>query len=222
MLSSGRISAPFSILIVIAFVTVAVLFWWTNTVFSILLLLGAVLLFVDVCCGACTGRITAQQFIPKEMRAARQRVPRGRDYSEEFEISLEKSRRDIPGAMAPIEIPVDVIYSLSKGEARQLQRAGVSLLSDVLDLGPDPVAEAAGVSSEKALNWVADARCILRGVNIDTVQELADANPSKLVQDLMDMIHMDEITGLPEGYEVTLKMAKHWVLSARKLLSREQ
>ncbi|MGY5852998.1 MAG: DUF4332 domain-containing protein [Candidatus Thorarchaeota archaeon] len=222
MLSSGRISAPFSIVIAIALVTVAVLFWWTNTVFSILLMLGSILLFVDVCCGACTGRVSAQQFIPKEMRMARRSAPRGRDYTEEFEISLEKSRRDISGAMAPIEIPVVVIYSLSKGEARQLQRAGISLLSDVLDLGPDPVAEASGVSSEKALNWVADARCILRGANIDTVQELADANPERLVQDLMELIHMDGLTGLPEGYEVTLKMTKHWVMSARKLLSREQ
>ncbi len=209
--SSNLVVCSISIILIIG----TYLLWWINTVFAVLLLIGATFLILGTMCNVCT------QGIGGRMAGTGVGVQRRRSLSRVFEDEMVRQRRSIPSQMDPSllpkEIPLDVLDGPTSRQIDTLMRVGVATISDLIYFGAESIVDVCDVELKIAQNWVADAKGIFEIAGIKTLDELAGTDPGVLAEQLLDAAETG-IFEIPERYVISIEKTSHWIDTAVNML----
>ncbi len=212
------------IVLVIAGITVWVLLPWMFTIAMVLLVTGIVLLIIVLAWYLCRGRVETKP------------TPKPKATAEEVMVIAAKPvagpEEFVPAVTYPSpgkkQLPIETIEGIGKAYGDKLRKGGIEWVEDLAHADPGKVSKLGDISDMIAKKWIAmarltwlddvseeDAETIVLGANITSIEQLAEANP----EDLYNQVSTAEKFGrvqVPKGYSITKAMVEKWITSAKK------
>jgi hypothetical protein len=128
------------------------------------------------------------------------------------------------------DLPIETIEGIGKTYGLELRTAGIVTVEDLLSADPENVAKICDVGVEVAEKWIAmgrftwldtvseeDAEAIVAVSDIQTLEDLAQAEPIDLLEKIKAAIATDRVR-VPAGYIFTLEMVRKWINEAKNLV----
>lgn len=125
------------------------------------------------------------------------------------------------------ELPIETIEGIGPKYGALLREKGIETVAELVVALPNSIAEICSVDEAQAQRWVAmsrfcwldsiseeDAEAIVYGGGILDLQELADANAAKLLDEIKTAVSLGHVR-IPADYTFTLDMVKAWINEAR-------
>jgi hypothetical protein len=216
MYSKLRSSKLFILAISILFIVGAYVLWWENTVVAVLFLMGATFLIVGIICNCCAFSMSERM-----MNARGQYVQGGRVISfgrrEEKPKPRQQVIKPMDTSLLPHDIPIGVLKGPSKRHIETLSRVGVFAISDLIYFGPESIVDVCDVTLSTAKHWETDARAIFEIAGVKTLEELAEADPTELLEAIRIGLEI-EPHSLPKRYSITIEKTSYWIQRAKELL----
>jgi hypothetical protein len=145
------------------------------------------------------------------------------DILETYVPAVEEPRAELK------ELPIETIEGIGPKYGSLLREAGIETVAELMISLPARVAEICSVDEAHAQRWVAmsrfcwldsiseeDAEAIVYGGGILGLDELAESNPSELLEEIKNAVLRD-LVQIPKGYTFTLDMVKSWIDEAKSL-----
>jgi hypothetical protein len=145
------------------------------------------------------------------------------DVVETYVPAVEEPRAELK------ELPIETIEGIGPKYGSLLREEGIETVAELMISVPARIAEICNVDEAHAQRWVAmsrfcwldsiseeDAEAIVYGGGILDLDELAEANPTELLEEINDAVSR-ELVQIPKGYTFTLDMVKSWIAEAKSL-----
>ncbi|TXT55734.1 MAG: hypothetical protein BAJATHORv1_30114 [Candidatus Thorarchaeota archaeon] len=214
------------IIVIITSLILAFVFWWTNGVLAILLLVIAMASCIISACRIPFGPSEGTPIVirtSQSQRRTRRRVRR-EDPFEPEPIAIDEiinfEEADTSEEIGDIEqdLPIEIIDGIGQSYGALLRDMNIDVVKKLTVVEPELIQDICQIDRETAEHWIADAQCIIEGARIYSILELAMSEPSEVLFKIERAIEKGKLN-LPESYEIKEWKIRQWIDTANDIMS---
>ncbi len=127
-------------------------------------------------------------------------------------------------------LPIETIEGIGPKYGEMLRKKGIDTVAKLVIASAEEIDKICKVGLAVAGRWIAmsefcwldsvseeDAEAIVYAGGIMDIDELAEANPQALLDEIKNSVELGHVS-VPEGYEFTIQMVQSWIEEAKKQL----
>ncbi len=127
-------------------------------------------------------------------------------------------------------LPIETIEGIGPKYGEMLRKKGIDTVAKLVVASAEDIDKICKVGLAVANRWIAmsefcwldsvseeDAEAIVYAGGIMDIDELAEANPQTLLDEIKNSVELGHVS-VPEGYEFTIEMVQSWIEEAKKQL----